>query len=424
MRRVRAHFTRQLHRVTSCAKLGTSMKCLTIDEQLRFLKRRAVDIIPEGDLIRKLERSARTGKPLRVKLGVDPTSPDIHIGIGVVLQKLRDFQDLGHTAVLIVGDFTARIGDPSERASQRKMLSKEEVEANMRAYKEQALKILDPDRTEFRYNSEWLEKMDFAKLLELASKYTVAAMLERDDFAKRFREGNPISIVEFLYPLAQGYDSVAIEADVELGGTDQRFNLLVGRALQERYGQEPQVCFIMPLLEGLDGVKKMSKSVGNYVGITEHPNEMFGKLMSIPDMLLEKYVKLLTDLDWEELKKLHPKEQKQKMAHAIVARYHSQEAADRALEEFERVFARKERPTDVPKLYVDKQLLKPDGTIWVVDLIAPLTKSRSEAKRLIEQGAVELDGVKITQFDQRVLVREGALLRVGKHTFAEVYPKE
>lgn len=400
------------------------MKCLTIDEQLRFLKRRAVDIIPEGDLIRKLERSARTGKPLRVKLGVDPTSPDIHIGIGVVLQKLRDFQDLGHTAVLIVGDFTARIGDPSERASQRKMLSKEEVEANMRAYKEQALKILDPDRTEFRYNSEWLEKMDFAKLLELASKYTVAAMLERDDFAKRFREGNPISIVEFLYPLAQGYDSVAIEADVELGGTDQRFNLLVGRALQERYGQEPQVCFIMPLLEGLDGVKKMSKSVGNYVGITEHPNEMFGKLMSIPDMLLEKYVKLLTDLDWEELKKLHPKEQKQKMAHAIVARYHSQEAADRALEEFERVFARKERPTDVPKLYVDKQLLKPDGTIWVVDLIAPLTKSRSEAKRLIEQGAVELDGVKITQFDQRVLVREGALLRVGKHTFAEVYPKE
>ncbi|MFN4217739.1 MAG: tyrosine--tRNA ligase [Candidatus Bipolaricaulia bacterium] len=400
------------------------MRTPSIDEQLRFLKRRAVDIIPESDLIKKLERSARTGKPLRVKLGVDPTSPDIHIGIGVVLQKLRDFQDLGHTAVLIVGDFTARIGDPSERASQRKMLSKEEVEANMKAYKEQALKILDPDRTEFRYNSEWLEKMDFAKLLELASKYTVAAMLERDDFAKRFREGNPISIVEFLYPLAQGYDSVAIEADVELGGTDQRFNLLVGRALQERYGQEPQVCFIMPLLEGLDGIKKMSKSYGNYVGITEHPNEMFGKLMSIPDALLEKYVTLLTDLDWEELKRLHPKEQKQRMAHAVVARYHSQHAADAARAEFERVFARKERPTDVPRLYLDKKLLKPDGTIWVVDLIAPLTKSRSEAKRLIEQGAVEVDGVKITQFDQCVLVRAGALLRVGKHTFAEVYPKE
>jgi len=400
------------------------VKRLTPEEQLQFLRRRAVEIIPEDDLLRKLERSQRTGKPLRVKLGVDPTSPDIHIGIGIVLQKLRDFQDLGHTAVLVVGDFTARIGDPSGRASQRKMLSKEEVEANMKAYREQALKILDPDRTEFRYNSEWLEQMDFARLLELASKYTVAAMLERDDFSKRFREGNPISIVEFLYPLAQGYDSVAIHADVELGGTDQRFNLLVGRALQERYGQEPQVCFIMPLLEGLDGVKKMSKSYGNYVGITEAPNEMFGKLMSIPDALLEKYVKLLTDLDWEELKELHPKGQKQRMAHAVVARYHSQQAADAALREFERVFARKERPTDVPKLPLDQRLIKPDGTVWIVDLIAPLTKSRSEAKRLIEQGAVELDGVKIAQLDQHVIVKDGALLRVGKHTFAEVRLKE
>ncbi|MCX8103435.1 MAG: tyrosine--tRNA ligase [Candidatus Bipolaricaulota bacterium] len=392
----------------------------TLEEQLRFLKRRAVDIIPERDLVKKLERSQRTGRPLRVKLGVDPTSPDIHIGIGIVLQKLRDFQELGHTAVLIVGDFTARIGDPSERASQRKMLSKDEVTANMKAYKEQALKILDPERTEFRYNSEWLETMDFAKLLELASKYTVAAMLERDDFAARFREGNPISIVEFLYPLAQGYDSIAIEADVELGGTDQRFNLLVGRALQERYGQEPQVCFLMPLLEGLDGAKKMSKSHGNYVGITEPPNEMFGKLMSIPDALLEKYVQLLTDLDWEELKQLHPKEQKEKMAHAVVARYHSKEAADRALEEFERVFARKERPADVPKLSLDKKLLKPDGTVWIVDLVSLVAKSRSEAKRLIEQGAVELDGVKITQFDTHVRVRDGMLVRVGKHTFAEI----
>jgi len=396
------------------------MKLVPVEEQLRFLKRRAVDIIPESDLIKKLERSARTGKPLTVKLGVDPTSPDIHIGIGVVLQKLRDFQELGHTAVLIVGDFTARIGDPSERAGPRRMLSKDEVEANMRTYKEQALKILDPARTEFRYNSEWLEKMDFATLLELASKYTVAAMLERDDFAKRFREGTPISIVEFLYPLAQGYDSVAIEADIELGGTDQRFNLLVGRALQERYGQEPQVCFLMPLLEGLDGVKKMSKSYGNYVGITEPPTEMFGKLMSIPDALLEKYVKLLTDLDWEELKRLHPKEQKQKMAHAVVARYHSTEAADRALEEFERVFARKGRPTDAPKLSLDKRFLKPDGTVWIVDLISLVTKSRSEAKRLIEHGAVELDGVKITRLDACVPIRDGALLRVGKHRFAEV----
>lgn len=397
------------------------MKALSLEEQLRRLKRRAVDVIPEADLVKKLKRAQHTGKPLRVKLGVDPTSPDIHIGIGIVLQKLRDFQDLGHTAVLIVGDFTARIGDPSERASQRRMLSQSEVEANMREYKEQALKILDPAHTEFRYNSEWLESMDFAKLLELASKYTVAGMLERDDFSKRFQSGNPISIVEFLYPLAQGYDSVAIQADVELGGTDQRFNLLVGRALQERYGQEPQVCFIMPLLEGLDGVKKMSKSYGNYVGLTDPPNEMFGKLMSIPDALLEKYVTLLTDLDWKEIKTLHPKEQKQKMAHAVVVRYHSAAAADAALEEFERIFARKERPTDAPKVYLNRKVLKPDGTVWIVDLVAPLTKSRSEARRLIDQGAIELDGIKIAQSDQSVLFKEGTLLRVGKHTFVEVY---
>jgi tyrosyl-tRNA synthetase len=401
------------------------MKVPPLEEQLRLIKRRAVDIIPESDLVKKLERALRTQKPLRVKLGVDPTSPDIHIAIGVVLQKLRDFQDCGHTAVLIVGDFTARIGDPSGRSAQRKMLSQAEIEANMRHYKEQALKILDPSRLEFRYNSEWLEHMNFAKLLELASRYTVAAMLERDDFAQRYQSGTPISIVEFLYPLAQAYDSVAIQADVELGGEDQRFNLLVGRAIQERCGQEPQVCFIAaPVLEGLDGVKKMSKSFGNYVGVTEPPNEIFGKLMSIPDALIERYVTFMTDLDWEKLKELHPKEQKQKLAHAIVKRYHSEAAADAALEEFERVFARKERPAEVQKVYLDKRVLKPNGTVWVVELIAPLTKSRSEAKRLIEQGAVELDGVKIAQDDQDVLFRDGLLIKVGKHRFAEFYLKE
>ncbi len=398
------------------------MRKLSIEEQLQRLKRRAVDIIPEADLIKKLERAQRTGKPLRVKLGVDPTSPDIHIAIGVVLQKLRDFQDCGHTAVLIVGDFTARIGDPSGRSTQRKMLSPAEIAENMRRYREQALKILDPARLEFRYNSEWLEQMDFAKLLELASRYTVAAMLERDDFSKRFKAGTPISIVEFLYPLAQAYDSVAIQADVELGGEDQRFNLLVGRDIQERYGQESQVCFIAaPVLEGLDGVKKMSKSFGNYVSVTEPPNEMFGKLMSIPDALLEKYVTFMTDLNWEELSKLHPKAQKQKMAHAVVTRYHSEAEADAALEEFERVFARKERPAEVLKVYLDRDVLKPNGAVWIVDLVAPLTKSRSQAKRLIEQGAVELDSVKITQSDQDVQFKEGVLVRVGKHTFAEVY---
>lgn len=401
------------------------MNRLTVDEQLKILKRRAVDIIPEADLVKKLERAQRTGKPLRVKLGVDPTSPDIHIAIGVVLQKLRDFQDCGHTAVLIVGDFTARIGDPSGRSAQRKMLSKTEIAENMRRYREQALKILDPTRLEFRYNSEWLEEMDFAKLLELASRYTVAAMLERDDFSKRFQSGTPISIVEFLYPLAQAYDSVAIQADVELGGEDQRFNLLVGRDIQERYGQEPQVCFIAaPILAGLDGAKKMSKSFGNYVGITEPPNTMFGKLMSIPDALLEKYVTFMTDRCWEELKQFHPKAQKQKMAHAVVRRYHSQEAADAALEEFERVFARKERPADVPKVFLDRAVLKSNGAIWIVDLVAPLAKSRSQAKRLIEQGAVEIDSVKISQSDYDVPFQDGLLVKIGKHTFAEFYLKE
>lgn len=398
---------------------------LPLEEQLQRIKRRAVEIIPETDLIKKLERALRTGKPLRVKLGVDPTSPDIHIAIGVVLQKLRDFQDCGHTAVLIVGDFTARIGDPSGRSAQRKMLSQEEIAANMRRYQEQALKILNPDRLEIRYNSEWLERMDFAKLLELASRYTVAAMLEREDFAKRYQSGTPISIVEFLYPLAQAYDSVAIQADVELGGEDQRFNLLIGRAIQERYGQEPQVCLIAaPVLEGLDGVKKMSKSFGNYVGVTEPPNEMFGKLMSIPDTLIERYVTFMTDLNWEEIKKLHPKEQKQRLAHAIVQRYHGEAAADAALAEFERVFARKERPSEVQKIYLDRRALKPNGAVWIVELVAPLAKSRSEAKRLIEQGAVELDGVKVTQIDQDVPFRDGLLVKVGKHTFAELYLKE
>ncbi|MCS6903232.1 MAG: tyrosine--tRNA ligase [Candidatus Bipolaricaulota bacterium] len=393
-----------------------------LEEQLKRLKRRAVDIIPESDLIKKLERALRTQKPLRVKLGVDPTSPDIHIAIGVVLQKLRDFQDCGHTAVLIVGDFTARIGDPSGRSAQRKMLSKAEIEENMQRYQEQALKILDPHRLEVRYNSEWLEGMSFDKLLELASKYTVAAMLEREDFAKRFQANVPISLVEFLYPLAQAYDSVAIQADVELGGEDQRFNLLIGRAIQERYGQEPQVCFIAaPVLEGIDGVKKMSKSFGNYVGVTDPPNEMFGKLMSIPDALIERYVTFMTDLNWEEIKRLHPKEQKQRLAHAIVTRYYDEATADAALAEFERVFARKERPTEVQKIYLDKSVLKPNGTVWIVELIAPLAKSRSEAKRLIEQGAVELDSVKITRTDQDVPFRDGLLVKVGKHTFAELH---
>lgn len=394
----------------------------SVSEALAVIQRRAVEIIPEADLRRKLERSQRTGKPLRVKLGVDPTAPDIHLGISIPLRKLRDFQDLGHTAVLIVGDFTARIGDPSERNTTRPLLSVEQIERNMKTYREQAFKILDPDKTEFRYNSEWLAGMSFKEIMELTSRYTVARMLERDDFSVRFREGQSITLLEFLYPLAQAYDSVAVQADVELGGTDQRFNLLVGREIQERYGQEPQAVVIMPLLEGTDGVKKMSKSYGNYIGITEPPNEMYGKLMSIPDAMIEKYVALLTDLDWVQLKKEHPKDQKSVLAHEIVKMYHGEEAARAATEEFERTFSRGERPQDVPKVALAQHQLRPNGTIWIVDLLAAsgLVGSRSDARRLIEQGAVELDGQKINAVQIDVPVKNGMLLRVGKHRFAEI----
>ncbi len=394
----------------------------SVSEALAVIQRRAVEIIPEADLRRKLESSKRSGKPLRVKLGVDPTAPDIHLGISIPLRKLRDFQDLGHTAVLIVGDFTARIGDPSERNTTRPLLSVEQIEHNMKTYREQAFKILDPDKTEFRYNSQWLEGMSFKDIMELTSRYTVARMLERDDFSVRFREGQSITLLEFLYPLAQAYDSVAVQADVELGGTDQRFNLLVGREIQERYGQEPQAVVIMPLLEGTDGVKKMSKSYGNYIGITEPPSEMYGKLMSIPDAMIEKYVALLTDLNWAQLKKEHPKEQKSVLAHEIVKMYHGEEAARAAMEEFERIFSRGERPQDVPKIVIARHQLKPNGTIWIVDLLqaSGLVGSRSDARRLIEQGAVELDGQKVNAVQINVQVKNGMLLRVGKHRFAEI----
>jgi tyrosyl-tRNA synthetase len=393
-----------------------------VQEPLAVIERRVAEIIPQADLERKLEHSRQSGKPLRVKLGVDPTAPDIHLGISIPLKKLRDFQDLGHTAVLIVGDFTARIGDPSERNTTRPMLSPDQIEQNMKTYQEQAFKILDPQRTEFRYNSEWLEDLSFQEILELTSRYTVARMLERDDFSGRYREGQSITLLEFLYPLAQAYDSVAVNADVELGGTDQRFNLLVGREIQERYGQEPQVAVIVPLLEGTDGVKKMSKSYGNYIGITEAPHEMYGKLMSIPDTMLEKYVTLLTDLDWEKVKQLHPKEQKKSLAREIVKLYHGEEAARTATEEFERIFSRGERPQDVPKVAIAQSQLQPEGTIWIVDLLqaSGLVSSRSDARRLIDQGAVELDGQKIDSAQTDIQIKSGMLLRVGKHRFVEL----
>jgi len=393
-----------------------------LEEELAIIKQGSVDLIREEDLVKKLKK----GKPLRVKLGVDPTAPDIHLGIAVVLRKLRQFQELGHLAVLIVGDFTGRIGDPSERASTRRLLSLEEIEQNMKDYQRQAFKILDPSLTEFRYNSEWLASMNFEKLIELASKYTVARMLERDDFAKRFSEGRSITVLEFLYPLAQAYDSVAVQADVELGGTDQKFNLLVGREIQERYGQEPQVILTMPLLEGTDGIKKMSKSEGNYIGIEEKPQNIYGKLMSIPDELIEKYFRLCTDVPWDSVKDLPPRKQKGQLAWEIVKLYHGKEKADEAQAEFERVFVEKERPKEVEQAFIRKEFIKEDGSIWIVDLVeqSGLVASRSEARRLIEQGAIEIDGQKINTTDYDLRFQEGMLLRVGKKRFVEIRIKE
>lgn len=392
-------------------------------EQLSIIKRRAVEIIPEDDLHRKLERAVETNEPLRVKLGVDPTAPNIHVGIGVVLEKLRNFQDLGHTAVLIVGDFTARIGDPSGRDTTRPILTFNEIQRNMETYKEQAFEILDPDKTEIHYNSKWLEPMSFEDIMDLTSKYTVARMLERDDFDKRYQEGQSITLLEFLYPLAQAYDSVAIDADVELGGTDQRFNLLVGREIQERFDQDAQVALLMPLLEGTDGVKKMSKSHGNTVGITENADEIYGKLMSIPDDMLERYTTLLTELDYEALKDEHPMEQKKRLAHAVVSKYYPRADADRAAEEFERVFGQGERPDDVPQVTLDAANLGENGRLWIVELLdrAGLVESRSEARRLVQQGAVEYGGERIEDVDAQIELESGGLLKVGKRRFAEIH---
>lgn len=395
-----------------------------VRRDIEALGRNAETLIPEEDLARKLERFYREGKPLRVKLGIDPSAPHLTLGHAVVLRKLRQFQDLGHTAVLVVGDFTRRIGDPSGRAKTRPPMSPEEIQRNMASYKEQAYKILDPDRTEVRYNSEWLGKLTFEDVIHLTAKYTVARMLERDDFKRRFEEGIPITIMEFLYPLAQAYDSVAIEADVELGGSDQRFNLLIGREIQREYGQEPQVILTMPLLIGTDGVHAMSQSRGNYIGIDEPPEEQFGKLMSIPDELMPQYVALLTDLDWGELEKLHPKEAKKRLAWEIVAWLHGEEAADRARRHFERVFEQEKPPEEMPEVRVPPELVDDAGTVWIIDLlsVSGLVSSRSEARRLVEQGGVWIDGEKVASRDARIPLREPVVLRVGRRRFAKVFP--
>ncbi len=404
-----------------------------VNEQMDEIRRDALEIIPEDDLVRKLERSARDNRPLRVKQGFDPTRPDLHIGHAVSMRKLRTFQDLGHDVIFVVGDYTARVGDPTGRSETRPRLSPEEIDENAKTYAAQAGQILDVSRVRIEYNSRWLAPLDLAAILELTATYTVARMLERDDFAKRYAEGRAISVMEFLYPLMQAYDSVALEADVELGGTDQKFNLLVGRTVQERYGQEPQVCLIMPLLRGTDGEQKMSKSYGNYIGITEAPEEMFGKTMSVPDAALDEWIRLGGAWPEDEQKQAlalatsDPYRAKRSLGRRIVELYHGDTAADAAEAHFDRLFRQHAAPDEMPEVTLrpDEPALKVDDDgAWLpaVLVAAGLASSNSEAIRLIEQGAVSVDGAKITDRNGRVPAAAGAtaVLQRGKRHFARV----
>ena len=400
---------------------------MTIDEQLDYLRKGTVEIIRADDLRAKLERSARTGVPLRVKLGADPTAPDIHLGHTVVMRKLRAFQELGHTVIFLIGDFTGLIGDPSGKSATRPQLTREEINANAETYKAQIFKLLDPAKTEIRFNSEWMNEVDAYGFVRLCSHVTVKQILERDDFAKRLAEERPISLHELLYPLVQAYDSVALRADVELGGTDQKFNLLMGRNLQREYEQEAQVCIVMPLLEGTDGVQKMSKSLGNYIGINEPPQEMFGKVMSISDVLMWRYYELLTDLRAEEIAVLraateaggrNPRDLKVELAKRIITDFHSASDAQAAEDEFNRVFKRKEAPDEIGERTLAAGAWKLPRLLVETSLAA----SMGEARRLIEQGGVRLDGERHTQVDYELeLSRERAVLvQVGKRNFLRV----
>jgi len=383
---------------------------MTIDEQISFLKKGTVDLIREADLRAKLERSAKTGKPLRIKLGLDPTAPDIHVGHTVVIRKLKAFQELGHTVIFLIGDFTGMIGDPSGKNVTRPPLSRDEVNANAETYKRQMFKLLDPEKTELRFNGEWMDKFTAADFVKLCARVTVKQILERDDFDKRLKEQTPISLHELLYPLTQGYDSVALDADVELGGTDQKFNLMVGRDLQREYGQEPQIVITTPLLEGLDGVQKMSKSLNNYIGIDEPAGEMFGKVMSISDDLMWRYYELLTDLSESEISNLksaiasgkNPRDLKVALAKLIIKDFHSQADADAAEDEFNRVFVRKETPSDVHDFVVPR-----DKRIPLVDLLfdSGAVDSKAAARRLITQGGIKINGEKFENPGASIEVR-------------------
>ena len=394
---------------------------MTIDEQIEFIKKGAVDLIREEDLRKKLTRSAKTSKPLRVKFGADPTAPDIHVGHTVVIRKLKAFQDLGHTAIFLIGDFTGMIGDPSGKNATRPPLSREEILANAETYKTQIFKLLDPEKTEIRFNSEWFEAQGAAGFIKLASHTTVKQILERDDFEKRLREERPIALHELLYPLVQGYDSVALDADVELGGTDQKFNLLMGRNLQREYEQEPQVILTTPLLEGLDGVQKMSKSLNNYIGIDEPASEMFGKIMSVSDDLMWKYYDLLTDISPSEIGQMkssaeNPRNLKVNLAKLVIKDFHSETEANEAAEEFNRRFVKKEIPDEIEETSLAA------GNYKLADLLVQtnLAVSKGEARRLIEQGGVKINNEKTTNANAEIELNGETLLQVGKRRFLKV----
>ena len=399
-----------------------------VEEQIAYLEKGADRIEPAGELAERVRRSAESGEPLRVKVGFDPSAPDLHLGHTVVMRKMKHFQDLGHEVWFVIGDFTGLIGDPSGRSRTRPQLTREQIEENARTYREQVFRILDPERTKVAFNSSWLSELGSEGLIRLASRYTVARMLERDDFERRFRGNQPISVHEFLYPLAQAYDSVWTKADFELGGADQLFNLLVGRHIMREYGLTPQVALTMPLLEGLNGVEKMSKSLGNAVGVTDPPGEMFGKLMSVSDEVMLRYAELLTDRTPAEVRALaagiesgevHPREAKQALAVEIVSDFHSEAEAATARDRFEAVFVRREAPEDLPVLRVE-------SPAHPLDLLtgSGFAKSRAEGRRLLKQNAVSLDGERLTSEEPVAVPDGGAVLRVGKRRFLRVLPRK
>jgi len=406
------------------------MKQYSIDEQLKVLSDRTVDFVSPDELRKKLEKVGKEGRPLRVKYGADPSAPDLHLGHVVGLNKLREFQEFGHTIVFIIGDFTGMIGDPSGKSKTRPQLTREEVDSNAKTYQKQVFKVLDPERTEVRYNSEWFTPMAFDEVIRLSAKVTVGKLLQRDDFSKRYSAGQEISLVELLYPLIQAYDSVMVEADVELGGTDQLFNLLLGRELQEKMGQAPQIVMTLPLIEGLDGVQKMSKSLDNYIGVTEAPREMFGKVMSVSDELMWRYFSFIlctSDAEVNEMRtavaegKRHPRDVKDDLGQQIVARFHDESAAKDASAEFARVFSKNQLPDDIPEVLIPAGE-REDGKVGILTVLtkAGLASSNSEARRLVQQGAVKVGDDKISDPKAFLNIPDGTVVKCGKRGFARI----